>query len=113
VSSSSEWLAAGWRFVRDQLPAAPATVLEIGCGPLGGFVPACIDAGYDAIGVDPSAPEGSPYRRTTFEELDEPRRFDAIVASASLHHVDDLDDVLDRAKAMLVPGGTIVVVEWV
>src|SRR5690242_15603534 len=50
-------LRAWWPFVAANLPSAPASVLEIGCGPLGGFVPAMNRAGYDAIGVDPEAPE--------------------------------------------------------
>jgi hypothetical protein len=52
------WLAAVWPFARDQLPLAPATVLEVGCGTLGGFVPVLLDAGYQAVGVDPEAPDG-------------------------------------------------------
>jgi hypothetical protein len=57
------WLAAVWPFVGGQLPSAPATVLEVGCGPLGGVVPALLDGGYDAVGVDPEAPEGSDYQQ--------------------------------------------------
>jgi len=34
------------------------------------------------------------------------------VARASLHHVADLDIVLDRAVAALVPAGTLLVLEW-
>ena len=60
-------LAAVWPFVRGQLPQAPATVLEVGCGSLGGFVPALLDDGYQAVGVDPEAPEGPDYRRIEFE----------------------------------------------
>ena len=37
---------------------------------------------------------------------------ESVVASLSLHHVADLDEVLDRLGALLVPGGTLVVVEW-
>jgi SAM-dependent methyltransferase len=37
---------------------------------------------------------------------------DCVVASTSLHHVADLDEVLDRLEALLVPGGVLVVVEW-
>jgi hypothetical protein len=52
------WLAAVWPFVRDQLPPAPASVLEVGCGTLGGFVPVLLDGGHQAVGVDPEAPDG-------------------------------------------------------
>src|SRR5262249_23840871 len=35
-----------------------------------------------------------------------------VVASASLHHVADVGEVLSRAGAALTSGGTLVVVEW-
>ncbi len=110
--SATAWLASAWPFVREHLPAAPAQVVEIGCGPLGGFVPAMRGAGYGAIGIDPEAPDGPDYRRTEFEQHDLKERVDAIVACTSLHHVADLDDVLDRVAAALAPTGVVVVVEW-
>jgi SAM-dependent methyltransferase len=106
------WLAATWPFVREQLPAAPSTVLEIGCGPLGGFVPALLADGHTAIGVDPAAPDAPPYRQHTFEQLDASSQFQCVVASASLHHVDDVDAVVDRIDRALAPGGAVIVVEW-
>ena len=112
MAPDDRWLAAAWPFVRGRLPPAPARVLEVGCGALGGFVPALLDAGYQAIGVDPEAPEGSDYRRTEFERYDPPWPVDCVVASLSLHHVADLDAALDRVRDLLVPGGVLVVVEW-
>jgi SAM-dependent methyltransferase len=112
MTAGGRWLASVWPFVRAQLPPAPAGVLEIGCGPLGGFVPALLGGGYEAVGVDPEAPEGPAYRRVEFERYEPPRPLDCVVASTSLHHVADLDEVLDRVVATLVPGGTLVVVEW-
>ena len=106
------WLAAVWPFVTEQLPPAPASVLEIGCGPLGGFVPALRDAGYQAVGVDPEAPAGPEYRRTEFERDQAARPVDGVVASLALHHVTDLDQALDRLADLVVPGGVLVVVEW-
>ncbi len=108
----SSWLTSTWPFVRSQLPDAPATVVEIGCGELGGFVPMLRQDGYDAVGVDPEAPDGSEYHQTEFEQYDVERPVDAIVASASLHHVADLGDVLARVSAALVEGGVLVIVEW-
>ncbi len=110
--TDERWLAAVLPFVRDHLPPAPARVLEIGCGPLGGFVPALRTAGYDVSGIDPEAPEGEDFHQVEFEQFDLPEPVDAIVACTSLHHVDDLDDVLDRVDQALVPGGRLVVVEW-
>lgn len=112
MAPEERWLAAVWPSVRGPLPPAPAVVVEIGCGPLGGFVPRLEAAGYEVTGIDPEAPPGSSYRRAEFEHSDLPGRVDAIVACTSLHHVDDLAGVLDLVHAALLPGGTVVVVEW-
>ena len=112
MTPDDPWLGAVWPFVRAQLPPAPATVLEVGCGSEGGFVPALLDDGYDAVGVDPEAPEGPAYRRVEFERHEQPRPVECVVASLSLHHVADLGEILDRLRAVLVPGGVLVVLEW-
>src|SRR5919201_5467760 len=111
MTPDQRWLAAVWPFVRDQLPPAPAAVLEIGCGPLGGFVPALLRDGYDAVGVDPAAPTAPGYHRVEFERYQPPRPVDCVVACTSLDHVADLDEVLDRVGAALAAGGGLVV-EW-
>jgi len=112
MTPDDPWLGAVWPFVRDQLPPAPVTVLEIGCGTVGGFVPALLNSGHDAVGVDPEAPEGPNYRRIGFERYEPPHPVECVVASLSLHHVAELDEALDRLEALLVPGGVLVVVEW-
>jgi SAM-dependent methyltransferase len=112
MTSDERWLAEMWPFARAQLPGAPATALEIGCGPLGGFVPALLEAGYEAVGVDPEAPSGHAYHQIEFECYDVPRPVDTVIACVSLHHVADLEVVLDRVAEALVPGGTLVVIEW-
>lgn len=112
VTPEERWLAAVWPFVRSWLPAPPGTVVEIGCGPFGGFVPMLRAAGYDASGVDPEAPEGPWYHQTEFERYELPGPAAAVVACTSLHHVADLGEVLRLAGAALVPGGAMVVVEW-
>lgn len=112
MTASGCWLTETWPLVGGHLPAAPARVVELGCGPAGGFVPDLLDAGYDAIGVDPDAPDAESYVRAGFEQAEFGAPVDAIVACVSLHHVDDLDGVLDCVVDALVPSGTIVVVEW-
>jgi SAM-dependent methyltransferase len=112
MTPEERWLAALWPFVRRHLPEAPAAVAEIGCGPLGGFVPQMRAAGYDAIGVDPNAPEGSWYHQVEFESYDMREPAQAVVACTSLHHVADVGAVLDLAVAALAPGGSLVVIEW-
>jgi SAM-dependent methyltransferase len=112
MTPDDPWLGAVWPFVRSQLPPAPARVLEVGCGTVGGFVPALLDDGYQALGVDPQAPGGPDYRRIEFEQYEPPHPMECVVASLSLHHVADLDEALDRLEALLAPGGVLVVVEW-
>jgi SAM-dependent methyltransferase len=112
MTPDERWLAANRPFVLTHLPAPPARVVEIGCGPLGGFVPMLESAGYQATGIDPEAPAGSSYRQVEFESYEAPGPADAVVASASLHHVADLAVVLDQVKALLVPDGRLVIVEW-
>lgn len=112
VTPDELWLAALWPFVRDSLPAAPARVVELGCGPLGGFVPRLQAAGYEATGIDPEAPLGPAYRQAEFERSDVPRPVAAIVACTSLHHVADLGEVVGLIEDALVADGTAVIVEW-
>ena len=84
-------------------------MLEVGCG-RGELALALDAAGYDVVAVDPEAPEGPIFRRTSIEKLDEPGPFDAIVAAFSLHHVDDLDAVLDKLRTLL--DGVLIVDEF-
>ena len=112
MTPDERWLAAVWPSVRAPLPAPPAHVLEIGCGPLGGFVPMLRAGGYGATGIDPEAPEGAGFRRVGFEDYQPSHPADAIIACTSLHHVADLGHVLDLAAVALVPAGVLVVVEW-
>jgi SAM-dependent methyltransferase len=113
VTPDERWLAVLWPFVRSWLPASPAAVTEIGCGPLGGFVPMLRSAGYDATGVDPQAPEGPWYHQVEFERYEPPPgAAHAVVACTSLHHVTDVGEVLGRVGTALAAGGQLVVVEW-
>jgi SAM-dependent methyltransferase len=112
MTSAERWLDAMWPLVRGELPAPPARVLDLGCGPLGGFVPMLLADGYDPLGVDPKAPPEAHYQRVEFERCELPHPLDAIVASTALHHVSDPADVIDRIAAALTVGGTLVVLEW-
>ena len=83
----------------------------MGCG--SGELALALDvAGYDVVAVDPKAPDGPIFRRTTIEELEEPGPFDAVVASFSLHHVHDLDAVLDQLRGLLAPEGVVILDEF-
>lgn len=89
-------------FVLSQLPPPPAQVLEVGCGEEGGVVDVLAEAGYEVLGIDPDAPEGPRFRRITLEQLEEPARYDAVVASRVLHHVNPLGPAIDKL-ARLAP----------
>jgi SAM-dependent methyltransferase len=100
----SEW-------VPSQLPPPPARVLEVGCG-RGELARLLDDAGYGVTAIDPAAPSGPLFRPLKLEDMDEDERFDAIVAVRSLHHVADLELALDKAVALLEPGGCLVLDEF-
>jgi SAM-dependent methyltransferase len=112
MTADEIWLAATWPLVRAQLPGPPAGIIEIGCGEAGGHIPALLDAGYRAVGIDPEAPPGPGYRAIPFQQYRPAEPVDAVLASLSLHHVADLGEVLDQVAGALRPGGTVVVIEW-
>ena len=99
-------------FAREHLPAPRARVLEVGCGQ--GELTTTLDvAGYQALGIDPLAPQGDLFRRVLVEDLDlDEGPFDAVVAVHSLHHMRHLDDNLDRIVSLLRPGGMLVLNEF-
>ncbi|MDX6466718.1 MAG: hypothetical protein QOI27_1758 [Gaiellaceae bacterium] len=88
-------------FVLDQLPPPPGRVLEVGCGREGGVVAALAAAGYDALGVDPDAPDAPDFRRARLEDLED-GDYDAVVAGRVLHHVNPLDEGIAKL-ARLAP----------
>ncbi len=87
-------------FVLSQLPQPPARVLEVGCGK-GDAALALAERGYQVVAIDPEAPEGPIFLRTTIEAFDDRDPFEAVVASRSLHHVHDLGGVLDKLVRLL------------
>jgi SAM-dependent methyltransferase len=85
-------------FVLSQLPPA-GRVLEVGCG--SGDLARSVDAaGYEVLAIDPEAPEGAIFQRVTLEELGDVGPFDAVVASRSLHHIEDLRAALDKIATL-------------
>jgi SAM-dependent methyltransferase len=99
-----------YAFVAQHLPAAPARVLEVGCG-RGDLARAIARAGHRVVAIDPDAPAGDLFRATSLEEFTDPEPFDAAVASLALHHVADLPGALDKIAQMLRPAGRLIVNE--
>lgn len=98
-------------FVLAHLPPVPARLLEVGCGE-GALARALARTGYAVTAIDPEAPEGPLFRRVRLEELDDQGPFDAVVASLSLHHVENLATALDRIDALLRLRGVLVLNEF-
>ncbi len=103
-------------------------VLELGCGN-GGLAIALAERGLNVVGIDLSRERVSTAKRearqrgvegtTSFQVGDlnvlplPPQSFECIVAHDSLHHILELDSLLERASAALVPGGALIVMDFV
>jgi SAM-dependent methyltransferase len=91
-------------------------VLEVGCG-RGLLAARLAAAGHDVTGIDVRLPDDradvTAQARLALVEIDllgyDAAPFDAIAFTASLHHVAPLGAALDRAFALLAPGGVLVV----
>ena len=98
-------------FVRANLPAPPARLLEIGAGE-GDLARTLRELGYDVLAIDPD-PRGADVTGVALHELDEPSEsFDAAVAILSLHHVDPLGPSVRRLAEVLNPGAPLIVDEF-
>ena len=105
------WQQRVKEFVLGQVGTPPARVLEVGCGE-GELAHAVVRAGHSVTAIDPRAPEGPIFRRVGIEEFTEPGPFDYVVASLSLHHIENLEGALDKIADVLRTGGSLVVVEF-
>jgi SAM-dependent methyltransferase len=104
------WQQRVEEFVLGQIGDPPARALEVGCGE-GELARVMARAGHSVTAIDPRAPEGPNFQRVRIEEFSDSRPFDYVVASLSLHHVEDLGRALDKIANLLHAGGTLVVVE--
>jgi SAM-dependent methyltransferase len=107
----ARWHQSVEEFVLDQVGPLPARVLEVGCGE-GQLAQALAEAGHSVTAIDPQAPEGPIFQRVKLEEFSDPAPFDYVVASLSLHHIEELGRALDKVADSLRAGGAVIVVEF-
>ena len=105
------WQRRVEEFVLGQIGNSPTRVLEVGCGE-GELARTLARVGHSVTAIDPQAPEGPIFRRTTIEEFTDPAQFDHVVAILSLHHIEDLGMAVSNMADLLRAGGTLVVVEF-
>ena len=103
--------SAFFEFLSAQLPAPPLRVLEVGCG-RGELAHALAERGFEVTAIDPSAPEGPIFQRVGLEDFPDTRGFDAVVASVSVHHIEDLAGALDKIASFLPSGGVLALEEF-
>jgi SAM-dependent methyltransferase len=111
MGEPDRWQQRVEEFVLAQIGDSPTRVLEVGCGE-GELALALARAGHSVTAIDPRAPEGPIFRRIGIEEFSDPSRFDHVVASLSLHHVEDLGVAVGNIANLLRTGGSLVVVEF-
>lgn len=98
-------------WIEGWLPPPPARVLDVGCGD-GASTRRLRAIGFEAVGLDPDAPDEEGFLRLPLEALPGELRFDAAVAVRSLHHVHGLKTALDRLHTALRPRGRLVLFEF-
>jgi SAM-dependent methyltransferase len=86
-------------------------VLEVGCGE-GDLARELDAAGYDVVAIDPEAPPGEIFSSVRLEDFDATGPFAAVVASLSLHHIEEVGAAVDKIAGLLSAGGLLVLNEW-
>ena len=89
----------------------PARLLEVGCG-AGDLARRLTRLGYAVTAIDPDAPAGEIFKKTTLEEFRDPELFDVVLANRSLHHIDDLDQALIKIHSLLGGAGVLILNEF-
>jgi SAM-dependent methyltransferase len=118
VTSAGIPLEETLRFLARALPPAPMRVLEAGAGD-GALAVALAALGYDVTAVDeaggpPSTAVADCIRWVEADFLyhDEKEPYDAVLFTRSLHHMTPVEGALDRAFALLKPGGLLIAEEF-
>lgn len=105
------------RFLSGALPRPPCHVLEVGCGS-GAVAERLKAAGWTVTGIDvePEAVNAARARGLDVVEGDfltyRGGPFDVIAFTRSLHHLESLGAAIERAHALLKPGGLVLADEF-
>lgn len=111
------------RFLERHLPSSPSRVLEVGCG--GGEIARALAArGFEVTGLDAAlavptqaGAGANDEARIRWIEADflfyeEAAAYDAVLFTRSLHHMAPVAKALNRAAALLRPGGRFLAEEF-
>ncbi len=101
-----------------QLPAAPGSVLDVGCG-AGGNSKVLMERGYEVEGLSPDPFHGERFREATgrpfhlakFQDFRAERRFDIVFMSESAQYV-PLDRLFDSVATAVEPGGCLLLSDY-
>lgn len=104
--------------LRPVLPEPPAAICEVGAG-LGALSAALVGAGYQVTAIEPdpesaaaAAQRGLEVVNTQLDEYQAPGRYDAVLFTRSLHHIEDLPGAIEHALGLLTPSGVLVLEEF-
>lgn len=102
-------------FIKSYLTEEGATILEVGCGD-GRLAAEMNRAGYRVTGIDLSPEKIEKARRLDVQaevadvlEYEANIQFDAVLFTRSLHHIHNLDAVMNKVKTLLGEKGRILV----
>lgn len=98
------------------LPAAPARILEVGCG-RGALAAALVHLGYEVTGVDRDAEAVKAATERGVVAIHGDVHgisgvYDVVLFTRSLHHADNLDGILEHAANLLTTDGQIIIEEF-
>jgi SAM-dependent methyltransferase len=88
------------------------SALDVGCGS-GRMLAALAERGIMGYGIDPYVRGGERCRRLSAEEMCElAESFDLVYTRCTLHHLDWPRRFPENARAVLRPGGVLLIVGW-
>jgi len=107
-------------YLLDHIPTEATSVLDVGCG-AGVVAQRLVERGHRVTCVSPSAVlaartvdrlgDAVDMHQCRFEQLETRARFDVVLFGESFQYI-PMDDALPRARALLRPGGCIVICDF-